>query len=75
MQLLGQIWRDFHVHVLGIAVLAVAESTKNPKFHSRTKHIDVHHHFIRELIENKEIVVEYVKTEEMLTDVFTKGGT
>ena len=27
--------------------------TKNPIIHSRTKHIDLHHHFIRDAIENK----------------------
>lgn len=32
--------------------------TKNPNFHSRTKHIDVRFHFIRDLVAKEEIVVE-----------------
>ena len=36
--------------------------SKNPVQDSRTKHIDIHHHFIRELVENKTIVLEHVET-------------
>lgn len=38
--------------------------SKNLVQHSRTKHIDIRHHFIRELVENKIIVLEYVTTEK-----------
>ncbi|KAK1564465.1 hypothetical protein Q3G72_003838 [Acer saccharum] len=34
--------------------------SKNPVQHSKTKHIDIRHHFIRELVENKCIVLEHV---------------
>ena len=47
--------------------------SKNPIQHSKTKHIDIHHHFIRELVENKIIVIEHVATEKQLTDIFTKA--
>lgn len=47
----------------------------NPVFHSRTKHIDIRHHFVREKIKNGEIHLEYVPTEEMTADVLTKGLT
>jgi len=29
--------------------------TRNPVFHSRSKHIEIRHHFIRELMDKKEI--------------------
>ena len=45
---------------------------KNPTHHSRTKHIDVQHHFIREKLENQEICLKYCPTEDMIADVLTK---
>ncbi len=46
--------------------------TKNPEHHSRTKHIDVQHHFIRELVLNQKIVYEYKPTDVMVADMLTK---
>ena len=46
--------------------------SKNLVQHSRTKHIDIHHHFTRELVENKYIVLEHVDTNDQLADLFTK---
>ena len=39
----------------------------------RTKHIDVRHHYMRDLVENKIIEVGYVPTEENTADIFTKN--
>ena len=41
--------------------------------HSRTKNIDIRHHFIRELVENKTLVFEYIETEKQIADIFTKA--
>ena len=46
---------------------------KNPVFHSRTKHIAIKYHFLREAEANKEIELEYCRTEEQLADIFTKA--
>ena len=46
---------------------------KNPKYHSRTKHIDIKYHYIRDAIENETIQLEYSPTDEMIADVLTKG--
>ena len=47
--------------------------TQNPVLHSRTKHIDIKYHFIRDHVEKKDITLEYVATEEQLADIFTKA--
>ncbi|KAL3509736.1 hypothetical protein ACH5RR_029137 [Cinchona calisaya] len=46
--------------------------TKNPIMHSITKHIDVKHYFIRDLVYKKEICVDFVSTLDQLADIFTK---
>jgi hypothetical protein len=46
---------------------------KNPVSHERTKHIDIKYHFIRELVSNETIKVEYLSTEEMEADILTKS--
>jgi hypothetical protein len=45
----------------------------NPGTHQRSKHIDIKHHFIRELIDRNVVVLEYVQSAMQLADVFTKG--
>ncbi|CAM8923104.1 unnamed protein product [Rhodiola kirilowii] len=46
--------------------------SKNPVQHSRTKHIDIRHHFIRELVEQKVVTLTHVTTDKQLVDIFTK---
>ncbi|KAL8117754.1 hypothetical protein AgCh_015587 [Apium graveolens] len=45
---------------------------KNPIYNSRTRHIAVKHHFIREKIEENEIKLVYCKSEQQVADIFTK---
>ena len=47
--------------------------SKNPIQHSRTKHIDNRHHFIRDLVEEKVVTLEHVTIEKQLADIFTKA--
>lgn len=46
---------------------------KDPVFHGRSKHIRIKYHFIRDLVKNKEISVNYCKTHEQVADIFTKA--
>jgi len=46
---------------------------KNPEYHSRTKHIEVHFHFIREKIEAGELEFKYIGTDLQCADFLTKG--
>ena len=47
--------------------------SKNHIQQSRTKHIDICHHFIREYVEEKIIALEHVATELQLASIFTKA--
>ena len=46
--------------------------SKNPAMHSRSKNIDIKHHFLREKVEYEEIKIVYFPTEEMVADAMTK---
>lgn len=49
--------------------------TKNPVFHARSKHIELRHHFIRELVNEKEISMEFINTNNQPADFLTKAVT
>ncbi|GAA0141466.1 hypothetical protein LIER_02603 [Lithospermum erythrorhizon] len=53
--------------------MSVISISKNSVQHSRTKHIDIRHHFIRELVEDKVNTLEHVNTDKQLADIFTKA--
>jgi hypothetical protein len=44
----------------------------NPVQHSRTKHIDIRHHFLRDHVAKNDISLEGVRSEDQLADIFTK---
>ena len=46
--------------------------TKNPVQHSRTKHIKIKHHFIRDHALKGDISIEFVDSLKQLADIFTK---
>ncbi|XP_070660445.1 uncharacterized mitochondrial protein AtMg00810-like [Malus domestica] len=45
----------------------------NPVFHSRIKHLDTDYHFVRERVQQGDLEVLYIPTEEQTADVLTKG--
>ena len=45
---------------------------KNPVQHSRTKHIDIRFHFLRDHVEKGDIVLHFVETDFQWADIFTK---
>jgi plasmid replication initiation protein len=46
---------------------------ENPVFHARTKHVEVHYHFIREKVLQEEIELKHVNTKDQVADLFTKS--
>lgn len=45
----------------------------NPVYHNRTKHIDIKYHYVREIVNKNYVKIEYMATQEMIADIFTKG--
>ncbi|KAF1318445.1 Integrase catalytic core protein, partial [Globisporangium splendens] len=50
---------------------------QNPRVHSAPpkQHIDIRYHFVREKVEDDQVVLEYCPTEDMLADMMTKAIT
>ena len=46
--------------------------SKNTVHHERSKHIDLRCHFIHECVENGQIKVEHVRTNDQFADILTK---
>ncbi|XP_068497825.1 secreted RxLR effector protein 161-like [Phaseolus vulgaris] len=67
---------DFGVKMSKVPLLCDNTSainlTKNHIQHSRTKHIEIRHHFIRDHIANGDCEVKFVSTKRQLTAIFTK---
>ena len=45
---------------------------RNPVSHSRTKHINIKYHYIREAIQSEDIDLEYCPTEMVVADILMK---
>ncbi|GJY61428.1 retrovirus-related pol polyprotein from transposon TNT 1-94 [Tanacetum coccineum] len=46
--------------------------SKNPVQHSRTKHIEIRHHFLRDNVQKGNITIEKVSSEDNIADILTK---
>ena len=62
---------------VGYTVYYNSQSTthlsKNSTYHSRSKHIDVRYHWIRDVLEMKELQLEKVHTNDNGSDILTKS--
>lgn len=45
---------------------------KNPKYHGKTKHIEIRYHFIKDMTMQNEVILKHIHTNEMFVDPFTK---
>ena len=68
--------RDYDVHFENVPIMCDNTSainlSKNPIQHSKSKHIEIIHYFLRDHAQKGDIVLEYVQTEKQLADIFTK---
>nr|GFA94659.1 hypothetical protein [Tanacetum cinerariifolium] len=77
-QFLGEkLLTDYGFHFNKIPIYCDSKSaiaiSCNPVQHSRTKHIAVRYHFIKEHVEKGTIELYFVKTDYQLADIFTKA--
>ncbi|KAL5712131.1 hypothetical protein ACHQM5_014331 [Ranunculus cassubicifolius] len=52
-----------------MAALAFA---KDPKYHGRTKHIEMKYHYVRSMIGKKRVSLHHISTGQMVADPLTK---
>ncbi|GKB35886.1 putative ribonuclease H-like domain-containing protein [Tanacetum coccineum] len=68
---------DYGFNFMNTKIYIDNESTicivKNPVFHSKTKHIEIRHHFIRDSYEKKLIQVIKIHTDQNVADLLTKA--
>ena len=71
-----QTLKDYGIHLKQVPLFCDNESAikiaNNPVQHSKTKHIEILHHFLRDHVMKKDIDIIHVNTEEQLADIFTK---
>jgi hypothetical protein len=72
-----QTLREFGYNLSKVPLICDNESAirlvDNPVEHSRTKHIDIRHHFVRDHQQRGDIDICHVSTNHQLTDIFTKS--
>ncbi|GJT52243.1 putative ribonuclease H-like domain-containing protein [Tanacetum coccineum] len=68
---------DYGYNFMNTKIYIDNESTicivKNPVFHSKTKHIEIRHHFIRDSYEKRLIQVIKIHTDHNVADLLTKA--
>jgi hypothetical protein len=71
-----QTLRDYGYKLTKVPLLCDNESAirmaDNPVEHSRTKHIAIRYHFLRDHQQKGDIEIAYINTKDQLADIFTK---
>jgi hypothetical protein len=71
-----QTLQDFGYNLSKVPLLCDNESAirlvDNPIEHSRSKHIDIRHHFLRDHQQRRDINIYHISTENQLADIFSK---
>ncbi|GJY79465.1 copia protein [Tanacetum coccineum] len=67
---------DYDIELDDIPILCdnkgAIDLSKNPVLHSRTKHIEIRHHFLCDNVQKGNITIEKVNSEDNIADILTK---
>nr|GEU96651.1 copia protein [Tanacetum cinerariifolium] len=70
---------DYDINLDAVPILCdnkgAIDLSKNPVLHSRTKHIEIRHHFLRDNVKKENISIEKVSSEDNIADILTKPLT
>ena len=55
------------------STLSAIKLAKDPFLHQRSKHIELHMHFIRNLVHDRVLEMLYFPTDDQVVDIFTKS--
>jgi hypothetical protein len=74
---LHKILADLFEHVLDYIIIhygnqSYVKMSDIPVFHDKLNHIEIKYHYIRDMVQRKEVLVQYLPTDEQVADVLTK---
>src|SRR4051794_24020484 len=46
--------------------------TNDPKFHNKTKHIDIKYNYVKDMVARNEVNIQYISTHDIIADPMTK---
>ena len=80
------VWLSRFLQCLGVTVTTHAEDVvllysnstsalayaKDPKYHGKTKHIELRYHYIQDMVSQGEVILQHISTSSMVADPLTK---
>lgn len=70
---------DYDIRLKDVPIMwdnkGAIDVSKNHVQHSRTKHIEIRHHFLRDNIQKGHITIEKVSSEDNIVDILTNPST
>ena len=64
--------RERRISIIYVDIQAVIEIIENPVIFDKTEYSAIRYHFIRELLEREQLLIDYCPTKNMIADIFTK---